>query len=264
MKNYLGLACAVVAVGCLWSCSQDKKAENTAQEPDSNGYIVSSYSDAHKILYDDAVPRGGAAGSERGCDVINSPHFRSYDFYKMKSNHRLTLLEGFRTYQQCTEVTCGPSCALMVLEYFGKRDGRNETVLAALRGTGRDTTNLRQLLNIFDAIGGFRYESNYSFNYTGVQDMPQDIFLRYLQRGIPVIVGSNYWGGHWQVVIGVDNMGTPDNPFDDILILADPYDTVDHNQDGYITYPFQRLFYDWSNRYDPDYKWGLFVAVWPE
>ncbi len=242
--------------GCLCACGQ--QGANEVPE----GYIVSDYSDEHKIPHDTTVLREGAAGFERMCDVKKSPYFCSYDFYNMKSSGRLTILEHFKTAQQCSEVTCGPVCALMVLEHFGKREGRNETVLAALRGTNRDTTNLRQLLNIFDAVEGIQYESSYDFNYTSALDMPQDIFLRYLQRGIPVIVGSNYWGGHWQVVIGYDNMGTPENLFDDMLIIADPYDTVDHNQDGYIIYPFQRLFFDWRNAYDPDHKWGLFVAVW--
>ena len=52
------------------------------------------------------------------------------------------------------------------------------------------------------------------------------------------------WGGHWQVIIGLDTIGT-DDPNDDVLIMADPYDTTDHYQDGYYTVPLGRFFYMW-------------------
>ncbi|MBR0373967.1 MAG: hypothetical protein IJH91_05530 [Mogibacterium sp.] len=52
------------------------------------------------------------------------------------------------------------------------------------------------------------------------------------------------WAGHWQVVIGLDTCGT-DDPYDDVLIMADPYDVTDHYQDGYYTVPLGRFFYMW-------------------
>ena len=52
------------------------------------------------------------------------------------------------------------------------------------------------------------------------------------------------WAGHWQNIIGYDTMGT-DNFGDDVIIFADSYDTLDHNQDGYYIYPAERFFYMW-------------------
>ena len=40
-------------------------------------------------------------------------------------------------------------------------------------------------------------------------------------------------------------MGTDDNFGDDVLIVADPYDTSDHYQDGYYTVPAERFFWMW-------------------
>lgn len=40
------------------------------------------------------------------------------------------------------------------------------------------------------------------------------------------------WAGHWQVLIGIDTCGT-ESVYDDVMILADPYDVTDHYQDGY-------------------------------
>ena len=51
-------------------------------------------------------------------------------------------------------------------------------------------------------------------------------------------------GGHWMTLIGYDDMGTT-NTEDDVLIFADPYDTVDHNQDGYYVTSFQKYFDVW-------------------
>jgi len=53
------------------------------------------------------------------------------------------------------------------------------------------------------------------------------------------------WDGHWQTIIGYDTMGTKDNFGDDVIIMADPYDTSDHYQDGYYTVPAERFFYMW-------------------
>ena len=47
-----------------------------------------------------------------------------------------------------------------------------------------------------------------------------------------VIMESVEWGGHWMTLIGYDDMGTTETA-DDVLIFADPFDTTDHNQDGY-------------------------------
>lgn len=243
----------------LTGCKQKNHSQN--QTPNRQGYITSTYSDEHKIPYHKKKVLEGAAGIERQFDVHNSPYFPSYDFYHMKSNQHLTLLEKFKTIQQTTEVTCGPTCALMILEHFNLLDGKNDHDLAALRNTTRDTTYLRDIIRILNTIGGLQYESTYNYA-DDPSSISGNLLLNYLKRGIPVIIGTNEWNGHWQVIIGYDTMGT-DNTADDILILAEPYDTTDHNQDGYVIYPFERLFYgSWHTTFDPDFKWGLFVAAW--
>ena len=59
----------------------------------------------------------GAAAYDGRSNAAHSPYFNKLDFYNEHSNERgLSVVSGFRTYQQTTESTCGPSCALMVLE----------------------------------------------------------------------------------------------------------------------------------------------------
>ena len=52
------------------------------------------------------------------------------------------------------------------------------------------------------------------------------------------------WGGHWRVIIGYDTCGT-ENTLDDVLIMADSYDTSDHYQDGYAVNNAERFFSMW-------------------
>ena len=74
------------------------------------------------------------------------------------------------------------------------------------------------------------------------------------------------WYGHWQVLIGLDTCRT-DSPYDDVLIMADPYDVTDHYQDGYYVVPMARFFDMWregpcTGKTDPYQQ--PFVVATPE
>jgi hypothetical protein len=187
-------------------------------------------------------------------------YYQALDFYSMKSGGSLTLIEKFPTYQQTTGVTCGPSCILMLLNYYNLAGQYDEMKLRDLRGTLQDTTCLGHLITIVDSIGGLSYKS--TFDYSSSEITPE-LIRNFLKEGSPIIIGTNEWGGHWQIIIGYDTMNTP-AVNDDVLILADPYDRTDHKEDGYIVYPFEN-FYEgtWRNYYDPDFNWGLFLVVKP-
>lgn len=91
-----------------------------------------------------------------------------------------------------------------------------------------------------------------SENY--VEDAADSYFVKWLKGHLeadrPIMVAWSDWDGHWQAIIGYDNMGTP-GIGDDMLIFADPYDTSDHWQDGYYYYPLERWFYMWHDRNVP-------------
>ncbi|MDR2671635.1 MAG: hypothetical protein LBC26_07950 [Oscillospiraceae bacterium] len=217
----------------------------------------------NKIPYDTDLTIEGAASVERAADHKSSPYFHALDYYHMKSGGTLTLLENFKTQQQTTEWTCGTSAALMVLEYYGLRGTESDQALVRLRGKDQaGYSSLTHMRNIFERLGGFA--SDHTYNYENTDDITQAMLLDFLKRDIPVMVEWCDWNGHWQVVIGYDTMGTA-NEADDVLILADPYDTSDHWQDGYITINAERFFYTWSNTYpfDDGGKDKLFLAVWP-
>lgn len=247
-----------------------------------------------------------AATIDRAPDVLDSPYYQIPDFYHLKSDDHLTILSQFNTIQQALGNTCGLTSALMLVDWYGLREGTmengeefllNELDLQKLRdGSLQDTsrdwggaTTQQELVNVFT---GLNSEYDQAWAYTSLYDWqtnsdgsyvydeygspvivfdylgkPVEValfdFAWFLERGIPVIVGSQTWGGHYQVVVGYDDMGTPEDTKDDVLILADPYDTTDHKQDGFVIKPYERFIWDWSVAFDPDFDHYVFLAAWP-
>jgi hypothetical protein len=71
--------------------------------------------------------------------------------------------------------------------------------------------------------------------------------LGYLNKKLAITILWGDWDGHYQDIIGYDTMGTK-GIGDDMLVLADSYDTSDHCQDGYYCVPAERFFSMWVER----------------
>jgi len=71
--------------------------------------------------------------------------------------------------------------------------------------------------------------------------------LNYLSKKLAIAILWGDWDGHYQNIIGYDTMGTK-GLGDDVLILADSYDTSDHWQDGYYCVSAERFFSMWMDR----------------
>ncbi len=261
MKKIIALSiAALVLTAFICGCASDKPTQGAA----SNG----NYSDEMKISAKvDLDPEAGADSVERDGDHKDSLYFASADYYNMKSNDTLTILPKFKTYQQTSESSCGVVSALTVLNYFGKLGDYTEESLAKLRNESCDyqtsgATALQQMISIFDHVGGFKVNSTYDYygkaDENGSAYFGEDgsaeaaysvITLEWirdqLKAGTPIMICWNDWGGHWQVIIGYDTMGS-DSTQHDVIIVADPYDTTDHNQDGYGVYGAERFYYNWS------------------
>ena len=210
----------------------------------------------------------GASAYGGKANHASSPYFAHPDFYTMQSKGSLTILPRFKTYQQSREYSCGPAAALMVAWHFGKTDdhelgiadsmkthqdlnGNNSQTPGLANERGEWGTSTDRMLRYFDHIG---WKTQSSLDKDKADKTPhfatQEAFtlwlLDNLRNNTPVLVEWLDWGGHWQVVIGHDSMGTLDVA-DDILIMADPYDTSDHLQDGYYVVNAQRFFYMWKD-----------------
>ena len=210
--------------------------------------VSGNFTDEMKIPYGaDLSPEDGADSVEREGDHPDSPYFKHPDFYNMKSTDTLTILTNFKTYQQTSEWSCGVTTALMMLEWYGVRGDHDELTLAEFRsgkGSKPGATSTRQAIDIFEAVGGFEIYSTFD-----CEDVYEEFTLAYIREtlaaGHPIMVGWNDWGGHWQVIIGYDTMST-ETEGDDVIIMADPYDTTDHNQDGYVIYGAERFIYNFT------------------
>ena len=211
----------------------------------------------------------GANAVDRKGDHKDSPYFSSVDFYNAKCTDSLSILPQFKTIQQTSWWSCGVSSVEMVLSFYGRLGDLNEKTLADLRDDHSDShmgTCLDQIIEIFDKVGGFKLETTYDYK-DNLDEINMAFIKQHIKDGIPVIVGWNDWGGHWQVIIGYDDMGTQYEG-DDVIIVADSFDTTDHNQDGYGVYGAERFiynftFYDFFND-DGHLKDKCFVAVKPE
>lgn len=236
----------------------------------------------------DCDPQGGADSYTSQGDNPHSAYYINPDFFNLSSNDTLTILPHFRTMQQTTEWSCGCVVALLVLRHFGCEDQTEESLAYTLQSmTDRSCpgskpgtavlyadygTSLAAMHDYFSARTDFHVvASSYHTNYTTAELVKDgdpypvcdrgnryptfassDTFARWLtaqlQQNRPVMVEWCDWDGHWMVIVGIDNNGTPDFYEDDTLIFADPYDTSDHRQDGYSIAPLQRFFACWKDR----------------
>ncbi len=243
-----GTACALALCIALtaWPAMEAAAMDTGGAIPESAG--AANYTDEMK--FDDGVDLSAADGPdsvERLADHPDSPYFVHPDFYHMTSTDTLTILTGFKTIQQSSEWSCGVASALMALEWYGRRGDYNEQTLAELRPQGLTPgpTSLSQMVDIFEGVGGFHCYSTIDAGENVSNVFTFDYIRKTLADGNPIMIGWNDWGGHWQVIIGYDDMGTQAEQ-DDVIIVADPYDTTDHNQDGYGIYPAQRFWYNFT------------------
>lgn len=195
----------------------------------------------------DTAKEGASSYSGLG-NVKHSPYYTAVDFYNLPSTATLTLLPHYETYQQTTEISCGPAAALTVLTHFGDTSWQ-EKEIASIMGTkpvvGTDT---KGMVKFFKAIGWEVTSSLTAANKNGIsfstEEEYRNFVIDHLKHNTPILVENIEWGGHWRVIIGYDTMGT-DTSADDVLILADSYDTADHQQDGYVISPVQKFYYMW-------------------
>ena len=253
------LAPAVIAL-CVCGCADNSTGtgEGAADAAPEKHFIACDES------MDSAGDGHGASALGGALDDPDSGYYVINDYYNMKSGGGLHILSGFETFQQTTEYTCGPAAALMVLNHYGNHD-YNELGICRLTGTDDEKgTSVEGLAGFFEGIG-WKVESNAQTEprFGDISDA-EEFIIRKIDEGTPVMVDWEDWRGHWQVIAGIDTCGN-NSPYDDVVIMADPYDVTDHYQDGYYTVPFGRFFDMWregpcAQKADP-YEQPYVIAV---
>ena len=206
----------------------------------------------------------GAAQFTGKHDIKDSPYFPQLDIYNMKSNENLIIISHFKTRQQKTGYTCGPVAAGMVVENLLGKDLHSEKEVYRIMGTSKTKgTDCKGMVKYFREIG-WKVESSVDSGSPADYDAFLKFVKVHLQEGTPIMVENIDWGGHWRVIIGYDTMGTA-HTGDDVLIMADPFDTSDHLQDGYNILSAERFFYMWfdDHLFPADQKSKPWLAAKP-
>ena len=181
------------------------------------GAFFSCFAENRTILppggYPTSLDDEGADAYNGALDHTNSRYYPIVDYFWLEPEEDLRILPQFRTYQQTTEYTCGAASAQGMAGFF--------------ESIGWDVDCHADTEYRFEDIEAWRA-----------------YLTEQLDAGIPVMVDWEDWAGHWQVIIGLDGCGT-DDPYDDVLIRADPYDITDHCQDGIYIFSFGRFFDMW-------------------
>ena len=143
------------------------------------------------IAAEDIDPDGGADSYGNSGDNPNSRYYVNPDFYRMKSDKNLTIIEGFKTMQQTTEWSCGNVTALMTLNHFDKTDLTEYDIALAMgshtdkdlagslpgsaNNTGEYGTNVEQMYKYFAGLKDFEVlETSYKEDYQEVDLIAED------------------------------------------------------------------------------------------
>ncbi len=81
---------------------------------------------------EEVVDDGGAAVAPKEINHADSIYFTRPDFYNMTSSGDRIILTHYKS-----DFSCGPSCALTVLNYFGNQAFDEEILRKAMNTSGR-------------------------------------------------------------------------------------------------------------------------------
>jgi hypothetical protein len=207
-----------------------------------------SLPEVHAIAYPESyrasLDQDGASSFAGKINHTNSRYYVPNDYYNMESDETLHILTHFETYQQTKEYTCGAACTLMVLNWFGAKRYHENLIGQLVESHPTKGSTVENIADFFDLIGWVsECHASTKRKFDTIEEF-EAFLIDHIDRGIPILVDWVDWAGHWQVIIGVDTCGT-ETPYDDVLIIADPYDVTDHFQDGYYIFPLGRFFGMW-------------------
>lgn len=278
----IGVLVIVIIVLSIVLGTKKTDCDCPAAEPISSDPVAplppetpSPYNPSHFINVKDGYG-AGAKALQGQLNHFDSPYFKMVDIYNMESNENRTILSKFKTYQQTSEHSADCAAIIMILDYYGYKDLSEKQCMLdfGFSDVDRDFTdedynniNLTAIGHYFKKFG---FDTTSNLNYTS-ENFPFNDTLSFsnytremLKKNETMLVIWGDWGGVTSVVIGVDTMGNPDRAEDQVLILADTYDTCDHLNDGYYIIGLDKFYYNWAlNRlsYIPEDSWPFFVVV---
>ena len=170
MKRILTAALASSML-LLTACSDNSESKEAATKQETETKVAAETTDEATIKGKDYDENGGADAYASAGDHADSRYYKAPDFFNLKSNDQLLLIENYQTMQQTTEWSCGPATALMVANHFGvteltemdiatqMKSMTDLDVKDALPGTANNFpeygSNVTQLYDFFTSLEGF-------------------------------------------------------------------------------------------------------------
>ena len=195
-------------------------------------------------------------------DRTNRNYHMYPDVYNMQDTETRLVITNYRAFQQTHQSTCGICAVFSVLAYYGMDTNVYDELYLnnlyekvtgdVIFNSGVGSAGLKKLATElgFNAISTSYSKASYSdpsdMAFATYEDFISVLVPR-LQKDTPWPVCMRPHGGHWEVLIGYDDMGTPEYVYDDVVLLADSYDNWDHYQDGYNVYSATLFFRQWYN-----------------
>ena len=260
--------------------TEGQKQDNAPINPIKNDHIIP----VNDSFYSNDTEFGAYQYHGKG-NHLDSEYYKILDVYNMESNSHRSILTHFKTYQQTSEYSAPCSLFIMVLTYYGIDPPGERYCSTEFFGLEPEGDCSKDIYNTSTALikasipkMASKFKEIYHLdvitnnNYTK-ETMPFNdttTFNKWVKSNIDegniIIVIFNDWAGMASAIIGIDDMGTEDTA-DDVLILADSYDTTDHLQDGYTIWGLERFYHLWQYTYlsfygdDESLNHGQFLVI---
>ena len=199
------------------------------------------------VAVDGKIWEGSAAEYNRSVDFKESPYYPILNFYDGNVTSTLKILPKFKTYQQSVSYSCGVASAFMALRYLGVESVTEDLLFKEAQTNPDSGTGTLNLAFAIAKLYSDKVKVDYKLDNTKMTIEEYGKLIKEcvdIKNKCVLVLENVEWGGHWMTLIGYDDMGTADTG-DDVLIFADPYDTTDHNQDGYYVVSFERYYDSW-------------------
>jgi hypothetical protein len=187
----------------------------------------------------------------------------------LSTSQNVDFIAGLRAYQQTTEYTCGPAALLSFAKFYGYHDiledTKTEMRIAQELGTrdlnsSQPGTKPEEMVVWLEKNG---FDAKIEFEDKGDGSALQ-LLRENIRRGIPTLVEWIDLSGHWAIAVGYDYRNVSD-PWDDVLILADPYDRYDDYCDGYSFVNANRFYWMWFDAlYFDNTTWRTMITAIPK
>ncbi|MGE7024467.1 papain-like cysteine protease family protein [Solibacillus cecembensis] len=178
------LTAVLASVLLLGACSGEEAKNEAEAKVETNASAETTVAvKPTPIQGEDFDKASGADAYANAGDNPESRYYKAPDFYNLKSDENITIIENFQTMQQTTEWSCGPATALMVANHFGYKDMTEMDIAkqmkamtdldveGALPGSANNFheygADVSQLHDFFASLDGFEIvETSYRAEYT--------------------------------------------------------------------------------------------------